>query len=120
MITKVTAIFPPLNEPTLPADDPNNRTREFEALLPSTNEAVLLELSWREFNAVEEGDHHSERNCRSLSVGDGLRIGDKLFICDGFGWMDVTQEEFDAWCKLPWGKRLMGPKFLLEKGEFKA
>lgn len=70
------------------ASEPEVRSFEWDA--PTDNLDEALELAFREFNVVEEGDSHIARKCRSMSTNDMVQIEDRWFLCAAMGWMELA------------------------------
>jgi hypothetical protein len=101
---QVKVIFPP---------DERSPLKEFIWDVDTADDSEALEKTFREFNVVEEGDSHIDRNCRSMSVGDIAicidSLGQRIYICDNAGWKQVNSKFAQEWMKLPFSKRILGP-----------
>ena len=52
-----------------------------------------LEQIFRDNNAVDGSEVNVRMNKRSLSVGDIVEVGHKLYYCEAIGWSQTTKEE---------------------------
>ncbi len=68
-----------------------------DALSADTNK--ILEDVFAGWNAGshEESPAFRQSSCRSLSVGDFVRVGHQWYVCASFGWNKVTDEQVAAW-----------------------
>lgn len=44
-----------------------------------------------------ECDIFNKSHCRSLSVGDYVKVDDQWYRCAGMGWKKVSQDDVDLW-----------------------
>jgi hypothetical protein len=66
--------------------------REFPEVL---DYPIILEetfAQWNRGSGQESKKFLRQKNCRSLSVGDFVRVQDKWFHCDMIGWNEVSAE----------------------------
>jgi len=82
-----------------------DKLRQFEWDAPGPGEMEAREQAFREFNVVQEGDPHIARQCRSMSVGDVIEIGEKKYVCAHCGWKEISQEDFDRLSKVSFRDR---------------
>lgn len=75
---------------------PGDTTREFDWEAPAEKVDAALEEAFREFNVVEEGDPHIDRECRSMSVGDVIQAEGKTYICATAGWKEIPAERIES------------------------
>lgn len=56
-----------------------------------------MEIIFAEWNAGsgQESVLFKQSRCRSLSVGDFVKIGNNIYECDSIGWNKVTQQDVD-------------------------
>jgi hypothetical protein len=84
---------------------------EFEA---TVIEDVLGEAFTRFNHAVpgETGDLAEKHETCSMSVGDVVAIFDqgdtRIFLCESFGWTEITEKGLEAWLELPRRDRIDG------------
>lgn len=59
----------------------------------------VLENIFAEWNngSGQEGHLFLQSACRSLSVGDYVKVGDQWYRCASFGWDEVSKESVDLW-----------------------
>ena len=72
----------------------------------------ILEEVFRQFNRVDGTEFISryDLQIRSLSVGDVVYIDGRAFICDMFGWAEVSGDFLDRWAQLSFRDRQLGVK----------
>ena len=58
------------------------------ASIPSTNNIWNLDKIFEVFNVNHPKNYHGH----SLSISDIVKLGDKYYFCDSFGWEDVTDK----------------------------
>lgn len=84
-----------------------DQNREFEWDAPTTSIDEALGLVFREFNVVNEGDPHIARRCRSMSVGDVVKVQDRYFVCSHVGWKEVADIDVERYKKMDFKDRDM-------------
>lgn len=59
----------------------------------------VLEEIFAQWNAGSGRECYLFQNnrCRSLSVGDYVKVGDQWYRCASFGWDQITKESVDQW-----------------------
>jgi hypothetical protein len=53
----------------------------------------LLELVWREHNAVDGNERCCQLGVRSLSVGDVVQLDERAFAAELVGWREINPHE---------------------------
>jgi hypothetical protein len=94
------------------------RTWTWEAPGPGVTDA--LHQTWREFNVLEDGDRHIERQARSMMIGDLIEVEEgnafQLYVVDIMGFTPLPYEDLPAWKRLNSQQRTIGLKNAREAG----
>jgi hypothetical protein len=100
MAIDVEVIYPP--------DDHGELSRSWTWQAPGPTVSDALKQTWREFNVVEEGDPHVDREARNMCVGDLIVIQGQTFVVAGLGFLALTPEEARRWQQNDFKTRLLG------------
>ena len=53
---------------------------------------IEMIFHWCNNGSGQEHEAFLKEECRSLSVGDFVSVGDKVYRCDSFGWTEVNMD----------------------------
>lgn len=71
----------------------------FDYASKSTKADVVLEEIFAQWNAGSgrESSLFLRSSCRSLSVGDYVKVNDQWYRCASFGWDEVSEDNVELW-----------------------